>query len=206
MGKTLLRGFIGIAPVAITVALFVWLFNELEYLFGTPILEIFGPKYYFPGLGVLVALVILYFLGLILNHWVIQHLYNWFETLLKKIPLLKTIYTSVSDLMSFFHAGQKQEKDKVVVIQIGELKVIGLITRETFDDLPKGIGGEEDVAVFFPFSYQIGGITAIVPRSSIKPIDFTVEKGLRWAVTAGNPSADKPTYAPEKPNKTSKED
>lgn len=199
MGKILLRGFIGIAPLAITLALLFWIYDQLESIFGAPFRDILGPTYYFRGLGVIAALVILFLAGLILNNWMIQSLYNWFERMLKKIPLLKTIYTSVSDLMSFFQAGQKQEKGKVVAVEMGELKMLGLITREQFNDLPKGIGTNEEIAVFFPFSYQLGGFTAIVPKSKVKIVDLSIEKGLRWSITAGNPSADKPTY--ENPRK-----
>ena len=90
--------------------------------------------------------------------------------------------------MSFFNTGDKKESNKVVTVTIGGIKMIGLVTREAFDDLPEGIGGKDDVAVFFPFSYQIGGFTTIVPKSMVKPVDFSVEKGLRFIATGGNPS------------------
>ena len=108
--------------------------------------------------------------------------------MLKKIPLLNTIYTSVTDLMSFFRAGQNPEQGKVVIVHWNECKILGIITREAFNDLPKGIGEEGEVAVFCPFSYQLGGFTVIVPRSRVEFIDFSVERGLRWSITAGNPS------------------
>lgn len=201
MGKLLLRGFLGVAPIAITITLVIWLYNELESFFAVPIKAIIGPKYYFSGLGMIVALIILLFVGLILNNWVIQRLYNTFERVLKRIPLLKTIYTSVTDLMSFFRTGPTHEKGKVVTVEIGGVHMLGLVTRDVFEDLPKGVGSDDDVAVFFPFSYQIGGFTAIVPKSRIKIVDLSLEKGLRWAITAGSPSADKPSYSAEKPKK-----
>ncbi len=191
MGKILLRGFIGIAPIAITIALLFWIYDRLESIFGEPFKTLLGPKYYFPGIGIIAALALLLFVGLILNHWLVQSLYLWFEKMLRKIPLLNTIYTSVSDLMSFFQAGQKQEKGKVVSVELGGIKMIGLITREQFDDLPSGIGKNDEVAVFFPFSYQLGGFTVIVPKSQIKVIDLSVERGLRFCITAGNPSTSK---------------
>ncbi|MBM3193221.1 MAG: DUF502 domain-containing protein [Chlamydiae bacterium] len=195
MGKILLRGFIGIAPIAITITLLFWIYERLESTFGSFLKEIIGTKYYFQGLGVITALIILFFIGLILNNWVVQKIYNYFEKVLKKIPLLKTIYSSVSDLMSFFQAGEKQEKGKVVCCEIGELKMIGVVTREVFEDLPKGIGSDKEVAVFIPFSYQVGGFTVIIPKSKIKLVDLSLERGLRFNITAGNPSADKPTYS-----------
>jgi len=149
-------------------------------------------------MGIIIAVVFLFLMGLILNNWVIQHFYNWFERLLKRIPLLKTIYTSISDLMSFFNAGQKEQKGRVVMVQLGGIKMLGLVTREVFDDLPAGVGSVDDVVVFFPSSYQIGGFTAVVPKSMIRPVDLSIERGLRFSVTAGNPSADKPTFSPNK--------
>lgn len=188
MGKTIIRGFLAIAPLAITIILIMWLYNHLEYIFGGPI-QYFFPNLYFPGMGIILAIVVLFILGLLLNNWLMQALYDWFERTIKKVPLLKTIYVSVTDLMSFFNAGKNKKKDKVVTVTISGIKFIGLVTRETFDDLPEGIGTNEDVAVFFPFSYQIGGVTTIIPRSMIKPVDFSVEKGLRFIATGGSPSA-----------------
>lgn len=201
--KTLMRGFLSLSPIAITIILIIWIFNQLEYLFGIPVKKILGP-YYFPGLGIIVALVFCYVVGLLLKHWLAQYLYNWFENLMKKIPLLKTIYTSITDLMSFFQTGEQKKQGKIVVVEYNNMRTIGIVTRETFDDLPEGIGKADEVAVFFPFSYQIGGFTIVVPKSMVKPIDYSLEKGLRWAVTAGNPSADKPTYESDKSKPPSK--
>lgn len=197
MGKVILRGFLGIAPLAITIILIAWLYNHLEYIFGGPIAYFF-PSIYFPGLGIIVAVVILFLLGLLLNHWFVEYMYQKFERLLKRIPLLKTIYNSVTDLMSFFNTGEKNKNNKVVTVKIGGVKMIGLVTRETFDDLPEGIGTSDEIAVFFPFSYQIGGMTTIVPKSLVTPIDMTVEKGLRFMATGGNPGDSVPVKEPQK--------
>lgn len=186
------------APIIICVVLIGWIVRQLDTIFGEPIVWIFGEKANFPGVGLIVGLVVLYLFGLILSNWMIQHLYNWLEKILKRIPLLKTIYTSVTDLMSFFNTGEKKEKGSCVIVEYNGVKMLGLVTRETFADLPEGIGTDDDIAVFFPFSYQIGGLTIIVPKSSVKPVDLTIEKGLRFAITAGSPSADKSTFKPKK--------
>ncbi len=197
MGKVLLRGFLGIAPLAITIILLIWLYNHLEFIFGGPIAYFF-PNLYFPGLGILIAVITLFLLGLLLNYWFVEYIYQKFEAFLKKIPLLKTIYNSVTDLMSFFNTGDKNKNNKVVSVHIAGVKMLGLVTRETFDDLPKGIGTKDDIVVFFPFSYQIGGMTTIVPKSLVTAIDMTVEKGLRFMATGGNPGD---TNVAKEPNK-----
>jgi len=202
MGKILLRGLLAVAPLAITIVLLVWIYNELESIFGKAIIYFIGPEYYFPGLGVLLALVCIFFIGLLFNYWIIQNLYNWFENKIKKIPLIKTIYNSVTDLMSFFSSGNKKAEGSVVKVDFGGVELIGFVTRETFNDLPKNLGSEDQVAVFFPFSYQIGGFTAMVSKSRLIKVDMPVEQGIRFVITAANPSANKSSYTPSKPKKS----
>jgi uncharacterized membrane protein len=195
MGKIILRGFLAIAPIAITIALLVWIYNQFESTFGAFFEDLVGPKYYFKGCGILVALFLFFLTGLLLNNWLVQRIYDWCEEKLKKIPLLKTIYTSVTDLMSFFHSGQENKKGKVILAEFNGMKMVGIVTRDQFKDLPNGVGNSDEVAVFFPFSYQLGGFTVLLPKSAITPIDMTLEKGLRFCITAANPSAEKSSFS-----------
>ena len=87
--------------------------------------------------------------------------------------------------MSYFRSKEKQNQGGVVLIDISGIKLVGLVTRESFKELPHGMGEDDDIAVFLPLSYQIGGHTVIVSRSKVKRIDMTVEEGMRFCVTAG---------------------
>lgn len=198
MGKIIFRGFLGVAPIVITIALVVWLYEECENLFRVPLMALLGPKYYFPGLGVILALIVIFFIGLIINTWVIQWIQHWIEQMLKKIPLVKTVYESVCDLMSFFHQGGQSQSGKVVMVELMGTRLIGLMTRETFDDLPKGVAGNDEVAVFLPFSYQLGGMTVFIPKEKVHPIDMSVEKALRFVVTAAAPTGANPSGPPQR--------
>lgn len=196
MGKILLRGFLGVAPIVITVALIIWLYKECEDLVRAPIIALLGPQYYFPGLGMIIALLIIFLIGLIINTFLVQKIQGAVERSFRKIPLVKTIYVSVCDLMSFFQQGGQKQAGKVVVIELMGTKLIGLVTRDTFLDLPGGIGSEDDVAVFLPFSYQLGGMTVFIAKDKIQYIDMSVERALRFIVTAGSPSG--PVKSPPK--------
>ena len=94
MGSIFKRGLIAVAPLALTLALFFWFFNMLEGVFSVPIKALIG-KYYFSGLGILVALVLILLVGSVINNWIIQKLSKAGEALLKKIPLVKTLYNSI---------------------------------------------------------------------------------------------------------------
>jgi uncharacterized membrane protein len=184
MGKIFKRGLLAIAPLALTLALILWLFNTMESLCRPAMQAIVG-DYYFRGLGILVFLFVIFLIGMVINNWILQKLSTAFENLLKKIPFVKTLYNSIGEMMSYFGSKDNRKDGKVVVVEINGMKLVGIITREDFLDVPKGIAVEGDIAVYLPMSYQIGGYTLIVPRSSVKNIAMTMEEGMRFAVTAG---------------------
>jgi uncharacterized membrane protein len=184
MGKIFFRGLIAVAPVAITIALVTWIFAVLEGIFRPLMQSILG-QYYFPGLGILVALVLILVVGTVINNWVIQKMYGIAEKIVRKIPLIKTLYNSVSDLMGFIGTGNKEKLGYVVILRMQGMKVLGFVTRENMEDISQGSIGKDEVAVYVPFSYQIGGYTYFVPKSDVERIDMSVEHAMRFALTAG---------------------
>jgi uncharacterized membrane protein len=190
--KVFIRGLVSLAPIAITLAILIWLYDIIEGFFSKIIIDLLGPQYYFKGLGVILMLVIIFIFGFIINNFIIQKIYSWFEKLLHKMPLVKTLYRSITDLMSFFKGNSAKSHGAVVVIDFQGARVLGLVSRESFKDLPEGIGSDEEIAVFVPMSYQIGGVTLLVPKSKVKKIEMSVEQGLRFAATAGMPGEQEP--------------
>ena len=87
--------------------------------------------------------------------------------------------------MSYFGSKETQKQGSVVLVEIHGFKFVGLVTRESFDELPRGIAEDGDIAVYLPLGYMIGGHTVILPRSKVKRIDMTVEEGMRFCVSAG---------------------
>lgn len=186
LGPIFLRGLVTVAPLVLTIALVIWLGTFLEDTFRIPYLELFGPKYYFPGLGILTAIVVIFLIGIVVNTYLVQKFNEWTDTLFNRIPLVKTLYGAICDLMSFFKGG-KEKKEKVVAFEWQGMRFVGLVTRESFDDLPEGLGKAGEVAVFIPLSYQIGGVTMMIPRDKVNPINMSVEEAMRFVVTAGAP-------------------
>lgn len=185
MGKIFKRGLIAIAPIALTLALVLWLFNTLDSVFKPLMEAMVGPAHYFKGLGIIVSFIVIFLIGVVINSWVLQKISKAFESLLKRIPFVKTLYNSIGEMMSYFRSKDNRKEGKVVMVEISGMKLIGLITREDFLDTPKGIAEEGDIAVYLPMSYQIGGYTVILPKSCVKNIPMSMEEGMRFAVTAG---------------------
>ncbi len=106
--------------------------------------------------------------------------------MLQRIPGIKSLYGSIRDMVGFFDASKQKEFDKTVMVALGDenVRLMGLVTREDFRDLPEGIGDEQTVAVYLPMSYQLGGFTVMVPKAKIKPVDMKVDQAMQFVLTA----------------------
>ena len=71
----------------------------------------------------------------------------------------------------------------------GELRVLGFVTRADFSDAPAGIARPDEVAVYLPMSYQIGGYMVFAPKSACTPVDMSREEAMKFVLTAGLKSA-----------------
>ncbi len=181
--RTFLKGLAAVLPITITIYAVVWLVRSAE----EALKGLLPGDVYFRGLGILVGLALVYLIGLLLNMWIAAALMRLIDRLLEHIPLVKSLYGSVKDLLGFFMGGDKQATSQVVMVTLGDdrTRLLGLMTRDNFADLPAGIGTEQEVAVYLPMSYQLGGFTVMVPRESVQEIDMSTEQALRFAVTAG---------------------
>lgn len=183
--KVFIRGLLTITPIAITIAIIIWLFDTVDDFFSKIFIDLFGPRFYFPGLGLLLALILIFIIGVLMSNWLVKKAHELLERLMNKMPLIKTIYQSLVDLISFFKKDNSAMNGAVVMVKYGGSKIMGFVSRDSFADLPKGIGGEGEVAVYIPMSYQIGGVTVILPWSMVEKVDMSIEEGLRFAATAG---------------------
>ena len=181
MRKFIKRGIIAIAPLALSIGIIYWLFSFLEELVGPPMSALLG-KYYYPGMGIIAAVIVLFFIGVLLNTWIISHITTLFERLFKRIPIFNSLYKMVKNVTHFFQASPGDEKQQVVEVTIAGHTLVGFITRESFSEFPEM--DQNRVAIFLPMSYQIGGYTVLVPRSDIKPINISIEDALQYSLIA----------------------
>lgn len=178
------KGLFFIAPVAITLAVLVWLFNFLENTFKIPVIWIIGKNYYYPGMGLVFAIAVLFFLGMIVNTFIARKLTEWGESLIKKIPLIKTIYTSVQDFMEYFNSSKKKQGSRIVKVTIQNMELLGIVTKDDFSDFPE-LNADKKIAVYLPMSYQIGGYTVFCTQDQITPVEMKVDDALQFILTAG---------------------
>lgn len=221
--KIFIKGLAAMIPLVVTVWVIIWLVVNAEAMLGGLIKSVLPEHLYVRGMGVVAGLVFVFCVGLLLNMVIARMLFQRFEMMLNRLPLVKSVYGSVRDLMGFFMDSEKKGQQVVMVtvwpeadqwFEVAKLtqqgfkqsdeqaaehpeegqqqaprrvpmKLLGLVTRMEFSDLPKGIGDDQSVAVYLPMSYQLGGFTVIVKKSQVELIDMTTEDALRFAITAG---------------------
>lgn len=187
IGGILLKGAAAVLPIGLTLYLIYWLGVTAESLLHPVIVAVVSEQYYLPGMGLAAGLVLLFLIGLIINAWIFQRLLGLGEGILKRIPLIKSVFGALRDFMDFFsRASEREQLGSVVLVTIEDMQLVGFLTREDAHDMP-GMGQlpEDTVAVYLPMSYQIGGYTVYLPRSRVRPIDMNVEDAMRMVLTAG---------------------
>jgi len=190
-GRIFLNGLGMIVPTALLIYLVIWMIRATESLFSPWAAKMLPQSMHFAGMGLILGVVFVFLVGLGLRFWIVVKLKELFDALIERIPLVKSIYSSINDFMGFFTSMKDAENKKMVLVTLPEsgIKLIGFVTQE---DLSHIDGTEEDeVGVYLQMSYQMGGYLVFVPRKCLTPLTMGVEEGLRMVMTAGI-SAGKP--------------
>jgi len=141
---------------------------------------------YHYGMGILGGLVLLFAIGSIVNAYVVRRALNVWDDFLERIPLVKTVYSAFRDIARLLPSGQqRRDLQKVVIFRVGEARLLGFVTRDDLPELEQQAGGIDLVAVYFPLSYMLGGVTLYLPKNAVEPVDMPIEAAMRLAITGG---------------------
>ncbi len=174
-----LQGLLYVAPLGLTLWIIYEVFIKIDSLFNWII-----PNVHIPGLGIVVVITIIAFLGYVGKFFITMPLSNIFHKMLKRTPFIKLIYTSIKDLLKAFVGKEKKFTEPVLVKvnNISNLEKVGFITNKDLKDI--GVT-EGKVAVYFPHSYAFSGELYIVPKEDVKPIDKPSSEIMKFIVSGG---------------------
>jgi uncharacterized membrane protein len=182
----LMKGLAAVLPIGLTIYTVWWLARSAESLMHGLITSVLPPGEYRPGMGILAGLVVLFIVGSVVNAWVVRRALSVWEEFLGRIPLVKTVYGAVRDVTRLLPSGEaKRDLQSVVVWHVGDARMLGFVTRDHLPELEKQAGGVDLVAVYFPLSYMLGGVTLYLPKTAVSPVDMPVEAAMRMALTGG---------------------
>lgn len=184
--KIFISGLIAILPLAITAYILVSFVSIVENILGELIKSAIPEGYYLPGFGFLATLILIFAFGLLVNNIITAAVVKKMQNLMTEIPIIKAVYSPLRDLIHLFSSSSKnQGPQKVVLVKVSpEISLLGLVTRESFEDLQFSKDFTEDrVAVLILMSYALGGYTVLVNKKNIETVDMSVETAMRLAVT-----------------------
>jgi uncharacterized membrane protein len=183
---TFFSGLAVVLPIIVTIAVLMWLVGTAESVLGGMLQILLPSSLYFRGMGLIAGVMVILAAGFLTRAIFFRQAMNWVEVQMYRIPGVKTVYGAVRDLTNFLSKSDENRFSKVVLVSLPNLplKLVGFVTVEDFSRLPFAVG-DNDVAVYMPMSYQIGGYTALMPRECITPVDMTLEEAMRFVVTAG---------------------
>jgi uncharacterized membrane protein len=189
--NTFLKGLVAVLPVALTVYVVYWLGRTAETILSGPLRLLLPDDQYWPGLGLLVGFLLVLLAGVMVDAYVVRRFLRLGESVLARIPVVKTIFGALKDVTRFLPAGGKaRDLKRVVWWQFGSARLIGFVTEEHVSVRLFGMEAAEMVAVYFPMSYQIGGYTLYLHKDQLQETDLSVEEAMRLVLIGGVTSHD----------------
>jgi uncharacterized membrane protein len=180
--RSFITGFFVTVPLFITVAALVWLFNVIDGLTTPMATRLFARR--IPGVGVLTTLIVLLLVGSFARNVIGRRIVSQGESYLLRVPLFRSIYAPVRQLVAAFSPDNESGFKRVVLIDDAKHGfTLGFMTKEFVID--RGNGPEALIAVYVPTNHLYLGDIVIVERSRTSFPDMTVEEGIRIVLTGG---------------------
>ena len=180
--RSFLTGLVVTVPLFITVAALVWTFRVVDSVAIPLSTSVLGREV--PGLGVLMTGAFILVVGAVATNVIGRRVLQQTEAWLLHVPLFKTVYAPVKQLVAAFSPDNEAGFKKVVIIEDSRKGlVLGFLTREFTID--RGKGPEALVAVYVPTNHLYLGDVVVYPKAQAIFPDLSVEEGVRIFLTGG---------------------
>src|SRR5438105_758644 len=180
--RSFLAGFFVTVPLFISVAAFIWIFGVVDGL-TTPFYDsLLGRR--IAGLGTLSTAVFILLVGAFATNVIGRRVLQRGEGYLLRVPVFRTIYAPVKQLVVAFSPDNEYGFKRVVMIEDAKRGYgLGFLTREFTVD--RGHGPEAFVAVYVPTNHLYLGDIVICERARATFPDISVEEAIRIFLTGG---------------------
>jgi uncharacterized membrane protein len=180
--RSFLTGLVVTVPLLITVVTLVWTFRFIDGIAKPLSMYFLGREV--PGLGVLTTAALILIAGAVATNVIGRRVLQQGEKWLLNVPLFKTVYAPVRQIVAAFSPDSESGFKKVVIVDdVRRGMVIGFLTREF--TLDRGAGPEPMVAVYVPTNHLYLGDVLVFPRGQVMFPDVSVEEGIRIFLTGG---------------------
>lgn len=180
--RRFLTGFVVTVPLVLSAVTLVWAFRVVDGLVSPLYRRWFAVE--IPGLGIATTAALVLLVGAVATNVLGRRLLQRVDRSLAKVPVFRTVYSPVKQLVAAFSPDNEHGFKKVALVEApGRGRILGFVTREFVLDL--GRGEEPFVAVYVPTNHLYLGDLVIVPREAVTFPDLAVEDGVRVILTGG---------------------
>ena len=186
-----IAGIVALIPIGITLYLTLFIIKLSTNLIPKEI----NPNNYLPfdvpGLEILIALILITFVGWLSLSFLGQKFFELFNNVLKKIPILRTIYSAIGQMTESFTKNEKN-KSSVVLLEYPRKGIwaVGFATKENKGVIAEKVN-EEIINVFLPTTPNpTSGFLLMVPKKELIYLDVTFEQASKFIVSAGTSNID----------------
>jgi uncharacterized membrane protein len=183
--RRFVTGFFVMVPLIISLFALVWVFGVVDGMTTPLYVRIFGPgSTPPPGLGILTTAVLILLVGAIATNVLGKRLLGRIEGYLLRVPVFRTVYAPVKQLVLAFSPDNEYGFKRVVMVKTSSRGyILGFLTKEF--SVESAGGTEPLVAVFVPTNHLYLGDIVICRREDAFFPDITVEEGIRVFLTGG---------------------
>jgi len=177
-----LSGILVVVPVVITILVVRAIFTFLDELLLPYLMPQLG--YWVPGIGIIITLFGIYFVGILVTNFVGRKFVSLGEKIVLNIPVAKSIYGSVKQIMETFSFKTEESGKKVVMVEYPKKDIwsIGLVNGEiTHPDKNQMLFNVLILAAINPTS----GFFILVPQEKVVHLNISVEEAMKWIVSGG---------------------
>jgi len=143
--------------------------------------------FHIPGLGALMTLLIVFLTGLLTANFIGQRLVRWWEALLHRIPVVRSVYQSVKQISDTVFSPSGQAFRQAVLLQYPRQGswTIGFLTGKPGGEIADHLSGEM-VSLYVPTTPNpTSGFFLMVPKADVIELDMSVEDALKYLISMG---------------------
>jgi len=181
-----IAGIVVLIPIGITLYLTLFIIR----ISGRIIPKEINPNNYLPfnipGVEIIIALLVITFIGWLSLSFLGKKFFELFNNILRKIPILRTIYSAIGQMTETFTKSNGKQKS-VVLLEYPRKGIwaVGFATKEN-EGIIKNKVGEDIINVFVPTTPNpTSGFLLMVPKKELIFLDASFEQASKFIVSAG---------------------
>jgi uncharacterized membrane protein len=180
--RRFIAGFFVMVPLIVSLFALIWIFGVIDGLTAPFYARMLGRTV--SGLGIITTVVVILFVGVLTTNVIGKRLLQRGEGYLLRVPVFRTVYAPVKQLVLAFSPDNEYGFKRVVLVRSPSRGIVlGFLTKEF--SLDRGSGSESLIAVYVPTNHLYLGDLMVCPRDEVVFPDLSVEEGVRVFLTGG---------------------